>query len=126
MAAAARFFPTRRLGARLALAASRTRSKAYGMWAASSKSFTPHTRRPCASRHVPKFSVWMSPTHSTRGAFLSSGQIVSISLCPAEVGRAKENKGAFPHPFVLVRKVGLDHLAPAAQPVLKSLVFFFE
>ena len=48
------------------------------------------------------------------------------ALCPAEVGRAKENKGAFPHPFVLVRKVGLDHLASAAQPVLKSLVFFFE
>jgi hypothetical protein len=48
------------------------------------------------------------------------------ALCPAEVSRAKENKGAFPHPFVLVRKVGLDHLATAAQPVLKSLVFFFE
>src|SRR5262245_58342474 len=48
------------------------------------------------------------------------------ALSPAEVGRAKENKGAFPHPFVLERKVGLDHLAAAAQPVLKCLVFFFE
>ena len=40
-----------------ALAASRTMSSTYGIFAASSKSFTPHTSRPSASRHVPKFST---------------------------------------------------------------------
>src|SRR5262249_11943051 len=46
--------------------------------AASSKSFTPHTRRPSSSRQVPKFSRWMSPTARTDGDVARSGQTSRI------------------------------------------------
>ena len=40
----------------------------------SSKSLMPQTSRPSASRQVPNFSTWASPTASRAGASRSSGQ----------------------------------------------------
>src|SRR5438552_18255229 len=47
------------------------------MTAASSKSLTPQTSRPSASRQVPKFSRCRSPTESTGGVFARSVQMRS-------------------------------------------------
>src|SRR5262245_40196703 len=53
----------------------------------------PHTSRPSASRQVPKFSIWASPTASTSGALLSSLHQVSISLHHRKnVARRKDNE----------------------------------
>ena len=59
-----------------ALVASRTRSLQYGIGYASSKSSTPHTSRPNASRQVPKLAIWRSPIARTVGEFARSLQTV--------------------------------------------------
>ena len=94
------------------------------MRAASSKSLTPHTQRPSASRHVPKFSRWMSPTHSAAGASESPGRSPRWAPRPPVVGRAQEHEGTFSHPAVLGEKVVLDHGALGAKPAFIGFGIF--
>ena len=106
-------------GERRTLAARRTRSKGYGMLAASSKSLMPQTRRPSTSRQVPKFSTWVSPTESDADASFNSGQIVAMRLAQRKHTLRGERRASLPHAFVLVREIGLDHPALRAEPAFK-------
>src|SRR2546421_1457801 len=94
------------------------------MTAASSKSLTPQTSRPSASRQVPKFSRCRSPTESTGGVFARSVQMPFNALCPAEESSSKKYESALPHALVLLFQISLDDTAMFAQPAFVLLVVF--